>query len=138
MILGRHDKALTLYRMIYARAVKAFGTSHKQTLSFALNLAMSLCLTGNFTEAISFLRPRIIEAKKALGPENRLTLMFCASLAQDLFLDDGASPEQLREAVEILERTVRTGQRVLGGQHPQTIEFQESLSRARREALERG
>ena len=85
----------------------------------------------NFAEAISFLRPRIIEAKKALGPENRLTLMFCASLAQDLFLDDGASPEQLREAVEIMERTVRTTRRVFGGAHPMTRHMQIDLANAR-------
>jgi len=38
--------------------------------------------------------------------------------AQSLYMDDGATLGDLREAVKTLEETERTGRRVLGGAHP--------------------
>ena len=58
--------------------------------------------------------------------------------AEALYSDDGATLDDLREAVTSLEDTVRTGQRVFGGAHPITkgIEFHLRKARAALRARE--
>ena len=50
----------------------------------------------------------------------RLTLTMRWNYARALWNDDGATPDDLREAVTTLEETARTARRVLGGAHPLT------------------
>ena len=47
------------------------------------------------------------------------------------FLDKGASSEQLAEAVAILEKTLKTAQRVLGREHPSTCNYRRELAFAK-------
>ena len=60
-----------------------------------------------------------------------------------LYKDDGATLDDLREAVTTLEETERTARRVLGGAHPTTVGIGGALQDARaalraRETLSRG
>ena len=48
-----------------------------------------------------------------------------------LYKDDGATLDDLREAVTTLEETERTARRVLGGAHPVTVDIETSLREAR-------
>ena len=48
-----------------------------------------------------------------------------------LYRDDGATLDDLREAVTTLEDTERTARRVLGGTHPTTEGIGETLQGAR-------
>ena len=48
-----------------------------------------------------------------------------------LYLDDGASLDDLREAVTTLEDTVRIARRVLGGAHPITSSIEAALRQSR-------
>jgi hypothetical protein len=48
-----------------------------------------------------------------------------------LYRDDGATPEDLREAVTTLEELERTTRRVFGGSHPLTVDIEVSLRDAR-------
>ena len=54
--------------------------------------------------------------------------------AQTLYRDDGATLDDLREAVATLEDTERTARRVLGGAHPLAMAIQASLRTALRRA----
>ena len=54
--------------------------------------------------------------------------------ANALFRDDGATLDDLREAVKTLEETEPTARRVLGGAHP-TTEGIEACLQCAREAL---
>ena len=54
-----------------------------------------------------------------------------ATLAQSLCKDDGATVDDLREAVETYEEMERTARRVLGGAHPRVVEIEETLRDAR-------
>ena len=56
------------------------------------------------------------------------------SYARALFLDTGATLEDLRKAVTTLEETARTARRVLGGAHPMVVGIDDSL-RVSRAAL---
>ena len=53
------------------------------------------------------------------------------SYAMALYEDDGATLDELREAVTRLEATERTARRVFGGAHPFTGELAEFLREAR-------
>ena len=53
------------------------------------------------------------------------------SYARTLYLDDGATLDNLREAVTTLEETERTARRVLGGAHPVVASIENSLRNAR-------
>tara|TARA_B100000459_G_scaffold75945_1_gene42271 strand:+ start:628 stop:801 length:174 start_codon:yes stop_codon:yes gene_type:complete len=48
-------------------------------------------------------------------------------------LDDGATLDDLREAVTTLEETTRIARRVFGGAHPLTIQIEDDLRSARAE-----
>ena len=50
---------------------------------------------------------------------------------QSLYMDDGATLDDLREAVTTLEDTERTARRVLGGAHPDAVGIESSLRFAR-------
>jgi len=54
-----------------------------------------------------------------------------ATLAQSLCKDDGATVDNLREAVKTYEEMERTARRVLGGAHPRVVEIEETLRDAR-------
>ena len=59
--------------------------------------------------------------------------------AKALYRDDGATLNDLREAVATLEEKERIARRVLGGAHPTTREIGRSLQNARtRETRARG
>ena len=57
-------------------------------------------------------------ARRALGEGRELTLRMRWEYARVLYRDDGATLDDLREAVTTLEETTRIARRVLGGAHP--------------------
>jgi hypothetical protein len=92
---------------------------------------VSLIGLERFEEAKSVLRKIIPAARRVLGESNELALKMRWYYAQALYLDDGATLEDLREAVTTLEETARTARRVLGGAHPLTALIERNLRAAR-------
>ena len=70
-------------------------------------------------------------ARRVLGADNRLTLQMRTNYALALYEDDGATLDDLREAVTTLEETARTARRVLGSSHPLTPTIERYLQKAR-------
>ena len=130
-VLGRKQESLGVYREIYAKAVELHGKSDERTFAATNNLSSCLKEAGHIAEAIALLRQGIPEAKKSLGAEHDITLSLCQALAQCLCDEHGASPEQIREAVALLESTLRTSQRVFGRAHPNTKRLEGDLAIAR-------
>ena len=56
--------------------------------------------------------------RRVLGDNNRLTLKIRWNYAEVLYRADGATLDDLREAVTTLEDTERTARRVFGDAHP--------------------
>ena len=79
-------------------------------------------------------------ARRALGEGRELTLRMRWEYARVLYRDDGATLDDLREAVSTLEDLERTARRVLGGAHPTLMGIEIALRdaqaalRARQEA----
>ena len=80
----------------------------------------SLGLLQRFEEARSLLRKTMPVARRVLGENHDLTLRMRNNYAAALYMDDGATHDDLREAVTTLEDVARIARRVLGGSHPLT------------------
>ena len=70
-------------------------------------------------------------ARRILGNSNDLTLKMNKIYAETLYEDNGATLDDLREAVTTLEEIDRTARRVFGGAHPTTVRVELSLRNAR-------
>ena len=86
---------------------------------------------GRFEEAKALMRKMIPVARRALGEAHRTTLQMRWSYALALYRDNGATLDDLREAVATLEDAGRIALRVLGGAHPLTGRFEFRLREAR-------
>ena len=116
---------------IYSGWLKLCGNQHKDTLLAANNYAAALVNLERFEEAKSLLRKAIPVARRISGDGDENTLSMRWSYAEALYKDDGATLDDLREAVATLEDVGRIARRVLGGAHPITEGMEEELRRAR-------
>ena len=84
-----------------------------------------------FEEARSVLRKTMPAARRVLGEGHIVTLKLRRIYAKTLYLDDGATLDDHREAVATLEDLERIAQRVLGPANPTTAGTENSLRDAR-------
>ena len=118
-------------RDIYSGRAKLHGEESERTLRAAYNYATSLCNLRHLEEAKSLLRRSIPVARRVFGETDDTTLRMRTNYAGALIGADGATLDDLREAVMTLEDVVRIARRVLGGSHPLTAQFEEALRRSR-------
>ena len=69
-------------------------------------------------------------ARRVLGEGHNLTLKMRWIYAMSLYRDDGATLDDLREAMTTLEDAEQTARRVLGGVHPTTMGIERQLQNA--------
>ena len=117
-VLGRHEEALPLRRDVYSGFVKLNGEEHEKTLQAASNYATSLCALLRFKEVKSLMRTTIPVARRVLGDDDRITFMMRWNYVDALYKDPGATLDDLREVVRLLEDLAPTARRVLGSAHP--------------------
>ena len=129
--MGRFEESLQMDRDVYSGRLKLNGEQHEETLRAANNYAWGLRELQRFKEAKSLLRATIPVARRVLGPSNEVTLKMRKIFAEALYLNDGATLDNLREAVSTLEDTERTARRVLGSAHPTTERIERALGNAR-------
>jgi len=96
-----------------------------------MNYAFGLGDLERFEEAKSISRRSIPVAIRVLGENHDLTLKLKLLYAQLLYKDDGATLDDLHEAVAALEEIAPTARRVFGGAHPTTIWVEAALENAR-------
>ena len=72
-------------------------------------------------------------ARRFLGESSEITLKMRMNYALMLCTVEGATLDDVREAVTTLEETERTARRVLGGAHPTTTVSEQCLGEARAE-----
>ena len=118
--MGRFEDALRTTRDVYSGRLKLFGEEHVNTTRAAYNYANSLRGLHRHAEAKKLLRKALPVARRVLGECDRLTLKMRWTYAMALYQDDGATLDDLREAVETLEFVAPTWKRVFGPSHPET------------------
>ena len=96
-----------------------------------MNYAISLLQLDRFEEAKSLLRKTIPMARRVLGEISEIMLNMRKIYARALCEADGATLDDLREAVTTLEDTERIARRVLGSAHPLTTAIERDLRRGR-------
>ena len=77
------------------------------------------------------MRKTIPVARRVLGEGNYITLSLRTNYGLALLTDDGATLDDLREAVTTFEDTARIARRVMGGTHPLTVDIEGRLRDAR-------
>ena len=102
------------------------------------NYAHCLLTLQRYAEVKSLLRKTKPVARRVLGEGHRITLKIRWTYAEALYKDDGATLDDLREAVTTLDETARIARRVLGSAHPvvRSIEHHLPISRAMLRARE--
>ena len=113
------------------RSESAFAKEDKGTLLEANNYANCLLWLKRFEESKALFRKIIPVARRVSGDGNEDTLMMRMNYGQALFEDDGATLEDLREAVTTFAEIERTARRVLGGARPLTKSIGISLHESR-------
>ena len=93
--------------------------------------AASLRGLERFEEALSLLRKIVPVARRVLGEGHRVTLKTRWSYGLTLYMDPGATLDDLNEAVTTLEDARRIALRVFGGAHPVTGGLGRDLCKAR-------
>ena len=119
-MLDRPEEANRMLKDVYSRRLRLYGEEHRSTIVAANNYASSLNRLQRHTEAKSVLRKMVPVARRILGEGHRLTLKMRWTYAMTLYQDDGATLDDLREAVETLEFVAPTWKRVFGPSHPET------------------
>ena len=125
------EKALSMERDVYSGRSKLHGEEHPQTLLAANNYASGLLDLQCFEEAKALLRKMIPVAQRVLGGGHDIPLKMRWNYAATLRDDEGATLDDLREAVTTLEETERIARRVFGGSHPLTRGIEWDLRRSR-------
>jgi len=129
--LGRLESALQMKRDVYSGWLELYGEEHEMTLISANNYTWGLIHLQRFGEAKSLMRKKMPVARRVLGKNHEIALRMRWGYAEALYMDDGATLDDLREAVTTLEDVERTARRVFGGAHPTTTEIEKSLQNAR-------
>ena len=129
--LGRFEEASSMYREVYSGYLRLLGAEHENTIILATNYADSLVALEGFEEAKSLLRGLIPMVRRVLGENHEETLRLRWSYAMTLYLDRGATLDDLREAVTTLEDATRIMRLVFGRAHPTTARIEGELREAR-------
>jgi hypothetical protein len=129
--LGRLDESHRMLRDVYFGRLKLYGEEHASTILVANNYALSLLKLERFKEARSLTRQTMPVARRVLGENHEVTLRMRQAYAQLLCRDEGATLDDLREAVRTLVETERIARRVFGGAHPITLRIESNLRSAR-------
>ena len=118
-------------RDVYSGRLELKGEEHEKTLLAANNYAITLNRHLRFGEARSLLRKTIPVARRVLGENHDTKLRMRWIYAVALYKDDGATLDDLHEAVTTLEDLERTARRVFGFSHPLTTGIEAALPSAR-------
>ena len=129
--LGRDEEAVRLWQNVYSRRLKLIGEEHEKTLLAANNYAATLIDLKRFEEAKSLLRKRVPAARRVLGESHVIMLWMRRNYAIALCRVDGATLDDVREAVNTLEEMELTARRVFGSAHPLVATIEAGLREAR-------
>ena len=129
--VGRLEISLRMRKQIYSGRLTLDGEENEDTLLSAGNYASILKDMERFEGARSLMRKTIPVARRVLGASHDHTLKMRTIYAQSLYKDDGATLDDLREALTTLEETERTVRRVFGGAHPLATTIELDLRHAR-------
>ena len=102
----------------YEPDLVSLAPEHPRALMSALNLANSLCVTAQFTDAAALVNETLPTARRVCGDAHDITLGLRFLLTRSIVLNPDTTQEDLRGAKEEAESLLRTTRRVFGTSHP--------------------
>ena len=129
-MVGRINDAMRLRQEVFSETLKLFGEEHSETLIEANNYVCLLIELDRFEEVKLLLRKPMPLAQRVFEDSHELTLRMRWAYATVLYKDDGATLDDIREAVETFKDLEPTARHVLGGSHPFTTSFMYSLRKS--------
>ena len=114
------------------------GEEDRDTLLQVTNYAECLSSNNRFEEAKELLRKMIPVARRVLAESDDLQFRMRMACNRALCEDPAKTPDDLREAVSMLEEIEPTARRVFGGAHPIVGEMEGNLRHARVALCARG
>jgi len=115
---GALDKARDGYQAVLEKRKKLLGPEHLDTLKTASNLGLVLHAKGRTAEAEQLFRVTLQGLEHVVGRRHHLALVVLQNLSLVLAMRD---PMPL-EAEELASEAVLGKQRILGADHPETLE----------------
>ncbi len=129
--LGRKEQAISMRRDVYSGILRLYGEESRETVREANNYGCLLRVLNRLDQAKALLRKTIPAARRVLGESHAITLKMRWNYAEALYMDTGATFDDLRLAVNTLVETAQTARRVLGATHPTAPGIEKSLRGAR-------
>ena len=131
--LGQLERTLALRREVYTKQ-RVLSPEHPRALMSALNLANSLCVTAQFTDAAALVNETLPTARRVCGDAHDITLGLRFLLTRSIVLNPDTTQEDLRGAKEEAESLLRTTRRVFGTSHPR-VELVRTLLKSANDRL---
>ena len=99
-----------------------------------MNLANSLCVNAQFTDATALVNETLPTAQRMCGDAHDITLGLRFLLTRSIVANPEATTQDLRGAKEELEDLLRTTRRVFGTSHPR-VELVRTLLKSANDRL---
>ena len=125
------EQALRLREDVYSGTLRLHGDEHRDSLMEANSYAYSLITLKRFAKAKTLLRKTLPVGRRILGDTHEYTFRIRSLYAEALYKDDGATLDDLREAVATLVEIEPIARRVLGTENPVTLSIVDDLQVAR-------
>mmetsp|Transcript_16707 Transcript_16707/g.47723 ORF Transcript_16707/g.47723 Transcript_16707/m.47723 type:complete len:382 (+) Transcript_16707:346-1491(+) len=120
--LGRIEDAIELSVQVHSGMKALRGNRHTNTIICGLNLAASLQSKGRTTEAQSLAAEYLPISESVFGPLDVNTLGLRSTYLRARCRDPDISLDDWRKAVSSMDDLYRTAVKVLGTQHPLTVQ----------------
>ena len=133
--LGRVQECIARMRANFSEGQSEFGPEHKETLITANDLCGALISVEDYAGCKQFIQENSLldKVERNFGPDCVATFTSRRNLARALYLDEEASLDDTRRAIEILEDLSPRAHRLLGPTDPFPRRIQENLDGAREE-----
>ena len=107
------------------------GLDDERTLISVTCLAISLIRGKKWAETKDLTHEALPAARRALGSDHELTIKLECQLARASYADEGASLDELRQAISMYEDLIRRARRIFGDSHPAAESMAARIEEAR-------
>ena len=107
------------------------GLDDERTLISVTCLAISLIRGKKWAETKDLTHKALPAARRALGSDHELTIKLECRLARASYADEGASLDELRQAISMYEDLIRRARRIFGDSHPAAESMAARIEEAR-------
>jgi serine/threonine protein kinase/tetratricopeptide (TPR) repeat protein len=129
--VGEYQQAREIFEQVADGRTRLFGPEHPETLDAINNLGGVYLELGRHDEALELANKTHDARVRGQGAEHRATLTALDNVAKTLLRMGMTDSSRLEQARQTIEEVIEVRQRVLGPDHPETLESMHNLVHAR-------